>query len=338
MAAAFLHVEQVSGCPHKIVAGSACAAFGGRNRHGHRNGLAPLPRHYGTEGVTAPHYESHGPMAQDAQKREPFHVSRFADGTCAIEFHRTAEGYLLRFPGLADFAVSANGERISSWPAPGIGAATVEHLYLNQVLPLALGRGGEFVFHASAVEIDGGAVAFLGEAGRGKSTLAAAFATRGMRFLTDDGLVLQTMEEGFSVRPSHPSIRLWQDSHKSLFAAGSSCAPPVGYTSKARLLLGDPFTYCDEPRPLRAAYHLGERTQENIAIHEIEPPRRLMLWASHAFLIDVEDHALLSVHFSRTADLASAVPCFRIDYPRQFETLDSVISHIAAHARSLRSM
>ena len=299
--------------------------------------MAALDRDIGSQSVTAPHYAPLGPSAQVAATGELFHVSRFSDGTCAIEFHRTAEGYLLRFPGLADFTVSERGDRISSRPVPGIGAATVEHLYLNQVLPLALGRRGEFVFHASAVEIDGGAIAFLGEAGRGKSTLAAAFAKRGMRFLTDDGLLLQATSAGFDVRPSHPSIRLWPDSHTKLFASRAACAPPVVYTGKARLLLADEAIYCNEPRPLRAAYHLGERTLGGMAIHPVDPARRLMLWTSHAFLIDVEDRTLLAAHFGRTADLARAIPCFRIDYPRQFDNLDAIVAELVAHARSLES-
>jgi serine kinase of HPr protein (carbohydrate metabolism regulator) len=91
-----------------------------------------------------------------------------------------------------------------------VTSATVEHLYLNQVLPLALSRQGKLVLHGSAVDIGGQGVAFLGESGRGKSTLAASFATEGTRFLTDDGLLLEWVGECCMIIPSHPSIRLWQ--------------------------------------------------------------------------------------------------------------------------------
>src|SRR5574340_1151913 len=101
-------------------------------------------------------------------------------------------------------------------PAPAGGEQTVEHLYLNQVLPLALSMQGKLVFHASAVEIGEVAVAFMGESGKGKSTLAASFATHGYRFLTDDGLVIEAEDEGHRIVPSHPSLRLWQDSEGAL--------------------------------------------------------------------------------------------------------------------------
>lgn len=282
-----------------------------------------------------PEYEARNPRRQLAQNENPFHVATFRDGTCFIEFHRVTGGYLLRFPGLSDFHVSTDGDRIASYPVPGISAATVEHLYLNQVLPMAMSRSGQFVFHASAVEIEHSAVAFLGEAGRGKSTLAAAFATRGMRFLTDDGLVLDAAEGGYDVRPSHPSIRLWQDSHAQLFPAGADCAPAVSYTSKARLLLGDGHTYCVEPRRLRAAYHLTANGHSNVGFRRLEPAKGLIAWAKHAFILDVEDQAFLADHFIRLAGLASRVPCFELDYPRDFGKLDDVISCIVAHAQAL---
>jgi hypothetical protein len=68
------------------------------------------------------------------------------------EFHRANGGYLLRFPELGDFQVSADGLTVTCFPAPRVSDATSEHLYLNQVLPLVLSKLGKLVFHASAVE------------------------------------------------------------------------------------------------------------------------------------------------------------------------------------------
>ena len=142
----------------------------------------------------------------------PFHQWSFPDGTLWTQFYRQGGGYLLRFPDLADFEVSADGATVLGFPAPGVTSPTVEHLYLNQVLPLALSRQGKLVLHGSAVDIGGQGVAFLGESGRGKSTLAASFATEGTRFLTDDGLLLEWVDGHCMIVPSHPSIRLWEDS------------------------------------------------------------------------------------------------------------------------------
>ena len=120
---------------------------------------------------------------QVALEGKPFHCYTGEDGTVWTEFHRLGDNYLLRFPDLADFEVSANGEEVVAHPAEGTDAATIEHLYINQLVPLALSRQGQPTYHASVVTVPGGAVAFIGKSGAGKSTLAASFALAGAAFL-----------------------------------------------------------------------------------------------------------------------------------------------------------
>ena len=121
----------------------------------------------------------------------PFHTWALADGTPWTEFYRVNGGYLLRFPELADFEVSAAADDLICFPTPHASETTVEHLYLSQVRPLVLSKRGKLVFHASCVEVAEGAIAFVAESGRGKSTLAASFARCGFRLLTDDGLLVE---------------------------------------------------------------------------------------------------------------------------------------------------
>ena len=135
---------------------------------------------------------------QVAPETKPFHEYVFDDGTVWTEFFRTGDGYLLRFPDLADFEVSADGTEVVAHPVDGTDAATIEHLYINQLVPLALSRQGHPAFHASAVTMPRGVVAFLGKSGMGKSTLAASFALRDASFLTDDSLIIEENEDGLS--------------------------------------------------------------------------------------------------------------------------------------------
>ena len=264
---------------------------------------------------------------------EPFHEWRLPDGTQWTMFYRTCAGYLLRFPNLADFRVSRDGCIVTCFPAPTASNETCHHLYLNQALPLALSKLGKLVFHASSVEVAGGAVAFVGVSGLGKSTLAASFAVSGSRFLTDDGLVLDSDEQGYQVMPSHPSIRLWADSQ--LIAGGNSeTAPPLHFTSKARLLAGRGLAHCDQPRRLRKAYFLGNGHAQEVVIRRLSAPAALIAWVKHSFLLDVEDRSLLSAHFDGVANLVNQMPCYSLDYPRHFEQLDGLRQAIVEHAGS----
>jgi hypothetical protein len=269
----------------------------------------------------------------------PFHSWSFPDGTPWTEFHRANGGYLLRFPGLADFDVSADALDVTCFPATDAAEAPetiAQHLYLNQVLPLVLSKRGKLVFHASAVEVPEGAIAFVAVSGRGKSTLAASFAINGSRFLTDDGLVVEAGARGFDVLPSHPSIRLWEDSEQALIAPGATTAPALHYTSKSRFLAGDGLRFCAEPRSLRRAYFLGDGSADDISIQPMSATDALVEWVKHSFLLDVEEKPRLASHFDQVARLANEPIHYRLDFPRRFEDLPRVRQAVAEHAREGR--
>ena len=256
---------------------------------------------------------------------EPFHTYTFDDGTVWTEFHRFRNGYLLRFPGLADFEVSADGESVIAFAAPGTDDATLEHLYINQVTPLALSRQGRPSFHASVVTVPEGAVAFLGSSGMGKSTLAASFALNEATFLTDDALLIEETNDACMALPSHASVRLWEDSVDALARDRIAArAGPVQYTAKARLLAGDALAYTESPQPLLAAFVLEGPKSSEISIHALTGLDRYMAWLRNSFLLDVEDNALLARHFEWTHRISSSVPSFSLDYPRDYGILPDV--------------
>ena len=269
--------------------------------------------------------------SQAALDTEPFHRYTFEDGTVWTEFYRTGEGYLLRFPGLADFEVSADGTEVTAHPAPGADEATVEHLYINQLVPLALSRQGRPAYHASVVTVPGGAVAFLGKTGMGKSTLAASFALNEAAFLTDDALLIEETGSGCRAMPSHASLRLWKDSVDALVDERIAKASAISYSSKARLLAGDALAYNDEPQPLLAAYVLERQNAATVTIRALTGLDRYMAWLGNSFLLDIEDHDLLSQHFEWTHRISGAVPTFALDYPRDYGMLREVQNAVRHH-------
>ena len=273
---------------------------------------------------------------QAALALTPFQEWTFPDGTLWTRFYRTGEGYLLRFPDLGDFDVSADGRAVRAWPAPGISEDTMQHLYLNQVLPLALSKQGRIVFHASAVEMRNGAIAFLGESGRGKSTLAASFAAGGQRFLTDDALLLDPAEGGYLVQPSHPSIRLWDDSQEALLAADAEAAPPVQYTPKARILSGDSLPFCNAACRLRRVYFLGYGSAEKLTIQPMRPSEAMIGLVRNSFLLDIEAQEMLSSHFDLLAEMVALPIYYHLDYPRSFAALPDIRQSILEHATRTR--
>ena len=273
------------------------------------------------------------PAAQASLKGEPFRRWTLPDGTPWADFYRRGDGYLLRFPGHADFTIDASGQSVRASAVPGTDEATLQHLFDNQVLPLALSRQRLLVLHASAVQVGSSAVAFLGSSGAGKSTLAASFAASGNPFLTDDALRVELRGTAVEAMPAHPSIRLWDDSRLAIAPGDAAVAPGPPHRPKTHILAEGVVAHCPEPRPLSRMYLLGEGAV--VAIAPISPRDALIELVKSSFLLDIDESEMLRWHFDTLSDLAARWPCFRLDYPRRYAVLPEVRHAVVAHANGV---
>lgn len=252
---------------------------------------------------------------------EPFHAWTMPDGAVSALFYRCDDGARLRFPGLADFDVAADGRTIVSSPCPGADDAVVEQLLANQVRPLAENRRGHLVFHGGGVEIAGRAAALLGASGAGKSTLTAALAHIGRRFLGDDALRIDDNNGRPLALPGAAHLRLWSD---SVAAIVGDPAHPGG--AKARLAADAVLRHCPEPRPLAAAFFLA--SADTVAARKLTPSAAVARWTTHAFTIEVDDLDFVRRHFERVAALAAAAPNYELAFPRRYDALPQVMATI----------
>jgi hypothetical protein len=281
----------------------------------------------------APALTVHPPQPQGADTTPPDHCWTLPDGRAWCLIHRLPGGrYRMRFPDLADFLIHTDG-RIDGIPTPGTDAPTLEHLYANQVLPAALSLQERPVFHASALILDGGAVAFLGESGRGKSTLGTFLARRGHPLLTDDGLELRVDENGIWALPNRPSVRLWEDSKKALLPDTVTPLPGVRYTRKQRFPAHGLLPFATQPARLRAAFFLGDGTAQTPLVTRLTVQQAHLAWVRHTFLLDIHDKATLARQFREVARLATAGLSYQLDYPRDYATLPAVEAAVLAVLR-----
>jgi hypothetical protein len=249
------------------------------------------------------------------------------DGEVAIEFYRTQAGYMLRFPDRADFDIGAT---LTCTPALDAPQELITALYYNQIIPMLESRKGRIVLHAAAIAAGGVALGFLGQSGRGKSTLAASFARAGHPFLTDDGLVLEPDGPGYQAKPSQPFIRLWPDSESAVLNAPDSDDDEV----KARVASSQQVPFQPSAIPLRAIYVLLDGSSDTVRIERLKPAAALSAFLQHAFVIDVEDRPRVKAHFNQMARLAEVAPCFTLDYPRCYDDLPGVMQAILTHAQT----
>jgi hypothetical protein len=246
----------------------------------------------------------------------------------------------LRWSDRFEFLVSADGRAIDARRLPGhAGEAFHTHL-LGQVLSFALVTQGFDPLHATTVTIDGAAVAFLGESGFGKSSLAAAFLRAGHRVLTDDLLMLSPSGGGFVAHPGPPRIKLFPKIARIVLGPGFHGTPIATMAPKIVIRLGKRQVPGAAAR-LKMIYVLAppDRTASRtarVAIRRASKRQACLALIRNTFNTVVTDPQRLSRQFAFSVSVASSVPIKRIAYPRTIAALararDAILADVS-HTR-----
>jgi hypothetical protein len=97
-----------------------------------------------------------------------------------------------------------------------VASDIVEMALIGVVCALLLSRQGRTLLHGAAVSADGGALAILGDSGRGKSTLGAALLQAGARLISEDLIVTETGGDAVRVHSGYDRISLLPDAMAAL--------------------------------------------------------------------------------------------------------------------------
>jgi hypothetical protein len=244
-------------------------------------------------------------------------------GTPTLRVWRLAGGaaFHLRYQDGTEFVLGQGGKDVwASWPDRATLADTATYL-LGPVLGFVLRLRGTTCLHASAVAMRDRAVAFLGPAGAGKSTTAAALAQRGHPVLSDDVCALRDEGDAIWVQPGYPHLRLWPDSVSSLFGSPGALprlTPADGISAwwdKRFLDLdGHGYPFQREPLPLAAIYILGEHaTGPGAPSVEPVPAREgLMALVANTYTNYLLDGEMRAREFGLLGRVVAHVPVRRV--------------------------
>jgi hypothetical protein len=162
-----------------------------------------------------------------------------------------------------EFFLDRRGTEIwADWPPHSTLEDTVPTL-LGQALGFVQRLRGVTCLHASAVEVEGKAIALLGPAGAGKSSSAAAFLQLGYRVLADDVVPVLESKGKFLAQPAHPRVWLCPDIVRSLY--GSTAALPQMTPSWEKRYIdlnSNGKRFEEAPVPLAALYLLDARKND----------------------------------------------------------------------------
>lgn len=226
------------------------------------------------------------------------------------------EGQFFRF-AYSDgtrFVVDAAATRI--WGAPG-ESQTMEDVstyFLGPVMGYVLRRRGVTALHASALCVDGRAIALTGAAGAGKSTTAAALALRGLPVLCEDIAAFAENDEGFAVKSGYPRVCLWPESVDMLMGHRDALPRIAPHWDKCYLQLDSAKArFATEKRPLGAIYILAPRETEHAPrIEEMSSREVLLELVQNTYMNWLLNRAQRAEEFEMLSRLVSQIPVRRI--------------------------
>jgi hypothetical protein len=213
------------------------------------------------------------------------------------------------------FWMDRGGKKVwAKWPDTLTLADATSYL-LGPVLGLLLRLRGITCLHASAVAQENNAVVFAGGDGAGKSTTAAAFATRGDAILSDDVVALVERDSKFYVMPAYPYLSLWPHSVEMLYGPGKILPSFSHNFEKRRLALEENnIRFEQQPLPLGAIFVLGQRTSDAAAPY-VEPlghQEALISLVANSYAAHLVDDDVRAIEFSFLGCVVSSIRVGRL--------------------------
>jgi hypothetical protein len=223
----------------------------------------------------------------------------------------------LLFRDRACFSVRSGSEILVDAASESIPTAITLAL-LGPVMAALLKQRGFLVLHASAVAVDGGAIAIMGASGWGKSTLAALLHTRGCPLIVDDIVAIHFVEGVPHVYPGSPQMKLWPDSLESIGESPENFPRLYEEREKRALRIESGF-HRDGPLPLHRIYVLGHA--DHLELEPLSSHDAFLELTGHSFGIEWLQSLSTAEFFHQRTRIASGVPVRALRRPRDLELL-----------------
>jgi hypothetical protein len=193
---------------------------------------------------------------------------------------------------------------------------------LGAGLAVLLYQRGYFVLHASSIAIQGQVVAFLGEKGQGKSTLAATLFERGHLLVADDAVpVDMRRSDMLTTVAGFPQFKLWPDAIAALGHDPTSLPRLNASFEKRSHRITTGFSR--EHLPLQAVIVLTEGA--SLSLKKLSPqdafPQLMKHWYLSPVSVQLLQGANAIQHLQQITTLIRCVPVYCLERPRSLALL-----------------
>ncbi|MBV6623412.1 MAG: serine kinase [Rivularia sp. (in: Bacteria)] len=202
-------------------------------------------------------------------------------------------------------------------------------LYLvGTIMAILLYQREFLVLHASVANINGNAIAILGESGQGKSSTAAAFYRKGYYILTDDVAPVTLAKGPATITPGFPQIKLCQKTAEAL-----------GYDFDSLDVINSPKQkrghrlkpISSAPLPIGRIYVLYD--DEEFKIEPLTPKESVIELVRHSRPTTLY-HSGDTNHFFQCVTLAKEYGVYRLGRPRNLTLLPEIVKLVEENLSS----
>jgi len=242
----------------------------------------------------------------------------------------TEAGTTIRFFGTCDALIKADCPEVIVYPDPDGRRELIPLLLSGNVLSFVLEMRGACVLHASAVEVDGAAVAFVGPPGAGKSTIAAALVARGLPLVTDDLLRVEAGGAEAVCYPGGNEIRLRPGS-----AGLAECIEGTSSTTDDGRVGVRPASWRNSELSLGAIVipNLIE-SAEQVSLRPLSKADALIELSRYPRIYGWTSPRAIARQFRQRTGLVRTTPVFAADIPRESARLVESADQVVGGLRS----
>lgn len=249
-------------------------------------------------------------------------------------FSLSRDAFLLVLPSGLRFHY-VRGQSVTFWRPVDIGDAEVALFHASLLYGAVAWLNGFVVLQASAIVHDGQVHAFAGEAGAGKSALAAALTSRGFAFFADEILVLDLANSDRpTALPQPGGLKLGSD---ALTLTGLEAAEPLR-AGLDRYFVAPPLAAQDSTLPMNRLYPLQMASETSPSVKNVDGVDRMRsMYAAFAFprMFGALTNRL---NIFQTANrLARQVSVQTFDRPRARGLFASNVDFLAGYIRELHA-
>ena len=233
---------------------------------------------------------------------------------------------------LGKFMVRGGSEIVVD-PLPHVEDRMLRLPLLGTILAFLLYQRGFLVLHASSVAINNRAIAFIGNKGWGKSTVAASLYQRGHLLVADDVVPVRINGTGQPLVPSgFPQFKLYPESATASLGVDAEPLPWLapGYDKRA-CPARDRFL--TSTFPLGGIYLLA--VGPALKLRELRPQEALIHLVEHSYIARYGKRCLqganATAHFRQCETLLERVPVYRLERPASLSLVPEIARVVEEH-------